>query len=298
MKQVQVGALRETGDKCRRYMPLAMQFDTREHLLTTEISQTWEESVREQWLANRQNIRMGLIHEYGNKDHERKINDFVAMGSAPWSLIGEHNAFLHQIRDAFTFGSYYPALVGACSLGERLLNELVIKLRGDYADHPATTHDISRPKSFQNWVTCIKVLVDWSTIDDRIATDFNNLRKLRNKSVHFGRHLSGTDGRPDALRALLLVQDLVGALFNPFGGPPRFIEGVTGRSFLSLDSEADPFVRHFYIPACVLVSPNFEMRPTEPDGEIGFAVFDDDSYQLRFPILSDTEFAEHLKAPR
>ena len=132
MRQVHVGARRVEGDECRRYMPLAIHFDTREHMLTMEIQETWEDSVREQWVANRQAVRIELIHQYGNSEHERKINDFVAISSAPWSISDRHNAFLQQIREAFTFGSYYPALVGACSLGERLLNELVIRLRDDY----------------------------------------------------------------------------------------------------------------------------------------------------------------------
>jgi hypothetical protein len=294
MRQIHVGAQRGDGDGCRRYMPLEMQFDTRQDILTTEIEETWEESVRAQWIANRLSIRTGLIHQYGNADHERKIEDFIAMRSAPWSIIDEHNLFLGQIRDSFAFGSYYPALVGACTLGERLLNELVLRLRGDYDDHPATSK-VKGSQGFSNWNRCIEALINWTVFDEKTATEFNELSKLRHKSVHFGKHLSGVDGREDALNALRLLQSVVGALFRPLGGPPRFIEGTPGRPFLSLASENEPLIRRFYLPSCVLVSPHHKMEPINFDGGMRFAVFDDDSYQEEFPELSDDEFANHLR---
>ena len=156
----------------------------------------------------------------------------------------------------------------------------------DYGDHPATDK-VRRQKSISDWVLCIETLVAWAAIDDLTATNFNSLRKLRNKSVHFGEHLSGTDGRDDALSALELVQAAVEALFSPIGRSPRFIEGTAGHFFLSIDSEAVPLIKHFYLPACVLVSPGFEMRPVSTHSGMGFSVFDDENYQTRFPRLSD-----------
>lgn len=298
MHQVRPGEQRGPHDGCRRFTCFAIQFDTRAHLLTTEVSTDWEPDIRAQWLNNINNLRMALIHEFGNGGHERKIADFATMGSAPWTIIDEHNVFLKQIRDSFSFGTYYPALVGACALGERVLNELVIRLRDDYATHPSTKN-IENHKTITDWFLCIKTLFEWGAIDDPTAEKFNNLRKLRNKSVHYGKHLSGSDARNDALEAIELIQHCIEALFSPFGGPPRFIANTPGRAFIALDMESDPLVKRFLLPNCVLVSPNFTLsQPSDPQGNFAFDVFDDDCYQEEFATLADEEFADHIRSPR
>lgn len=295
MLPVSYGRKRSTADGCRRYLIQAVSFDTRSQLLTTEPGPEWEPDTIALHKENVGRIRVNLIHEYGNDEHDRKIDDYAALGRAPWSAVDQHTLFLNQIRDSFAFGAYYPALVGACALGERLLNELVIRLRKSYASHPATTQDVAVHDSFSNWIVCISALVDWAVIDDPLATKFNKLRKLRNRSVHYGDHLVNSDARNDALAAVLLIQEIIEALFRPHGGPPRFIEGTAGHSFLSLSSEDEPFVREFLLPAAVLVSPKFDMPFNLAKN--WFDVLDDETYQDRFPTLTDEEFAEHRRNP-
>lgn len=273
-----------------------MSFDTRSSQITNEINADWEPEVITQHENNRQRVRVQLIHEYGNADHDRKIEDYAALGSAPWSAVDRHSLFLDQVRDSFTFGAYYPALVGACALGERILNEMVIRLRGSYATHPATTKAVAINKSFPDWATCIDALVKWGVIDDPLGTKFNNLRKFRNRSVHYGTHLADSDARDDALTAIMLIQDIIQLLFQPYGGPPRFIVGTSGHTFLSLSSENEPFVREFLLPRAVLVSPTFDMPFNMAEG--WFDVLDDETYQERFPTLNDEEFAKHRRDPR
>jgi hypothetical protein len=296
MQQVQRGRQRTEADGCRRYLPnAAISFDTRAHVLTDEIKSDWEPEVIAQHEENRRQIRMGLIHEFGNAEHERKIADFGALGAAPWSVIDRHNLFMRQIRDAFAFGAYYPALVGACALGERLLNELVIRLRGEYSSHPATAK-VATQRTFNDWILCIEALFKWGVLDDPLATKLNNLRKFRNRSVHYGAHLIESDARDDALHAVLLIQEVIEGLFKPHGGPPRFIAGTSGHTFLSLRAESEPFTREFLLPASILVSPNFEMRWNVDKG--WFDVFDDENYQDEFSTLTDEEFADHRRSPR
>ena len=295
MKQVTYGSERGAEDGCRRYLPHAVSFNTQAHILTMEINPDWEPELIAQHEQNRSNARMRLIHEFGNADHDRKITDYAELGAAPWSVVDQHNVFMGQVRDAFAFGAYYPALVGACALGERLLNELVIRLRGSYGSHPATAK-VAKQATFNDWILCIGALFEWGVIADALATKFNELRKFRNRSVHYGKHLVGSDARDDALKAVLLVQEIVQDLFRPHGGPPQFIAGVTGHSFLALNSEDQPFIGEFILPASVLVSPNFRMVFNH---EVGwFDVFDDDTYQDEFPTLTDAEFAEHRNKPR
>ncbi|WP_139770678.1 hypothetical protein [Paenarthrobacter ureafaciens] len=265
-------------------------------MLTDEIDPDWDPQIIAQHEGNRRQIRMMLIHEFGNEEHERKIDDYAALGPAPWSVIDRHNMFLRQIRQSFAFGAYYPALVGACSLGERLLNELVIRLRGAYRSHSATTKSVATHKTFMNWSVCIEALFEWGVLDDPLATKFNNLRKFRNRSVHYGTHLTGRDAREEALQAVLLIQEIIEALFRPHGGPPRFIGGTTGHTFLSTPAESEPFVQEFLVPASILVSPSFDMQYNEDRG--WFDVFDDDTYQNEYPTLTDEEFADHRNRPR
>ena len=295
MKQVKIGRERTAQDGCRRYIPHAISFDTRALVLTDEINPDWDPDVIAQHEENRRQARMRLIHDFGNADHERKIQNYGELGPAPWSVLDQHNAFMTQVRDAFTSAAYYPALVGACALGERLLNELVIRLRDSYSSHPATV-EVATQKTITDWAACIKALFEWGVLDDPIATKFYELRKLRNRSVHYGKHLSGSDARDDALHAVLLVQGIVQDLFTPHGGPPTFIAGVTGNSFLALGSEDQPFIREFILPASMLVSANFVMEFDPAKG--WFDVFDDDAYQDEFPTLTDDEFADHRRQPR
>jgi hypothetical protein len=95
---------------------------------------------------------------------------------------------------------------------------------------------------------------------------------------------------------VLLIQDIVEALFNPHGGPPRFIAGNAGQAFIALAAEDEPFIREFILPASMLLSPTFHMQYNPDRG--WFDVFDDDTYQDEFPTLTDEEFADHQRSPR
>lgn len=290
-----MGRERTAKDGCRRYMPHAIMFNTQALTLTEEINPEWAPAIVAQHEENRRQARMSVIHEFGNADHERKIQDYGELGRAPWTVLDQHNVFLAQVRDSFTLGAYYPALVGACALGERLLNELVILLRDSYTSHPAAV-PVKTQKTFTDWVPCIKALFEWGVLDDSVASKLYEMRKLRNRSVHYGKHLAGSDARDDAIRAVHLVQEIVEDLFAPHGGPPRFIAGVSGHSFLALEAEDQPFIREFILPASLLVSPNFVMEFNRATG--WFDVFDDDAYHDEFPTLSDAEFADHRMHPR
>jgi hypothetical protein len=294
MRQEYVGRPRTDADDCRRYMAHAISFDTRAHILNTVIEDAWEPEIQAQWRKNHEAVRQVLIHEFGNADHERKISDFADLGTAPWSIVDLHNEFIVQIRLSFAAGAYYPALVASGALGERILNQLIVRLRDDYASHPATVA-VRDAKSFSNWRLCIKVLVAWNALDAETAERFERLNHMRNRAIHYGEHLNNSDARQDALSSVLLIQEIVQHLFTPMGGPPVFIPGTKGHSFISRASEDTPLIKRFYLPVCVLVSPRFEMRPTVNNL---FEVFDDDSYHDRFPELSDEEFADHTNAPR
>lgn len=294
MEATSLGRSRTDKDRCRRYLPLAFSFDTRALILEINTSE-FESKIAAQWEDNKRHVREELIIEFGVASYERMISDFTALGPAPWSIIARHNTFLKHMRGSFIWGAYYAALVAAGALGERLLNQLIVTLKGDYRDHAASVR-IKGKASIQNWKLAVGVLHDWGVISADTSKDFLRLNMLRNKAVHYEPGLDESDAREDALAAARIVTRIVEAIFNPLGnGPPLFIAGVAGQSFIALEREADPFVKHFMIPASVLVSPNYEVQPT---ADQQFAVFDDVNYQDEFSELTDEEFAYHLNGPR
>lgn len=292
MVEAPVGRTRGLEDGCRRYRPVQFTFDTRAAVLDTDIGETWDPAVQEQWRGNITRVREGLLHQLGVADGEVKIEDFRALGTAPWSVVAAHNVFLAQVRTAFAAGAYYPALLGAAGLGERVLNDLIRDLRGDHAAHPATARARGKD-SFDSWPAAIRVLRDWGVLTEGLAGDYQRLGRLRNAAVHYRPRLEAA-ARDAALEAVLMLQRLVEGLFTPLGGPPLFIDGITGASFLTRTSEDLPLVRRYYLPNAVLVSPRYEVRPGPQLGQ--FAYFDDADYRGPGGCLdmTDQDFAAAL----
>lgn len=292
VEKVEVGQQRGPGDGSKRFTCSAMSFDTRAHVLATEIGEDWEPEVQEQWRSNKQHVREVLIHAFGSQNYEEKIQNFADLGPAPWSVVALHNTYLEQVRSAFTATYYYPALLGACGLGERILNQLVLILRDDYARHPATTH-VAKKKSFDDWRKCIRTLSEWGVFSDDVASDYLRLMEARHAAVHYRTELDSGDARNAALSSVRLLSSLVERLFTPHGGDPHYFNGPIGRSYVRLESESDPFIRHFVLPACVLVSPRFRFVSSSAGC---FDVYDAPSIGADDPPLSDEEFAEPRRA--
>jgi hypothetical protein len=124
-----------------------VDFDTRNVVLGIEIQDNWDPEIKGMWEENKAPVRANLIAEFGSTDAETKLNNYQAMGAAPWSVVFEHSALLRQVRSSFAHGDFYPALVGACALGERLLHQLVLALREDFVNHRATTRRVRAPTS-------------------------------------------------------------------------------------------------------------------------------------------------------
>ena len=121
----------------KRYRVLAMTFDSRAVILGQEIRAEWTEEVRVSCLNNKARIRAGLQTQFGVGDWARKERDLIDVGPLPFSVVAFHNTFLRDAHSAFVLGAYYPALTAATCLGERILNHLVLRLRGDFIGSPA-----------------------------------------------------------------------------------------------------------------------------------------------------------------
>jgi hypothetical protein len=134
----------------KRYRVFGEEFDYRANWLTMEIQNDWEDHIKKMWRDGIRNVERGLLIEYGFDNADTKLRDFIDLGIKPVSILAYHNRFADQARRSFVVGGYYPALVGACALGERILNHLVLDLR-DYFKGTAEYEKVYRKKSFDNW---------------------------------------------------------------------------------------------------------------------------------------------------
>ena len=238
----------------RRHLSYTLDFDTRAHLFQ-EPGETWEEQPKCLHYENRERAKAGLAHEFGNDHLDEKIENFVAIGSKPLSVLSYHNEFFDQVRRAFVIGAYYPALVGACALGEGILNHLILDLRESYK-HTPEYKGVSRKKSFDNWQVPIDTLEAWVVLLPKATKEFRELMLLRHRSVHFNFSTYATL-REDALAAIIHVREIIDQQFTAFGLRPWFIEGTRGFIFIKRSWEDNPFIKAYYLPTCPFVGPYF-----------------------------------------
>ena len=237
----------------RRHMSYTTDFDTRADVFE-EPGEEWEEEPRRLHLQNRERVRAGLAREFGDDRLDKKIADFVAIGSKPFSVVGYHNVLFEQVRRSFVVGAYYPALLGACALGERILNHLILDLRNDYR-HTQEFRAVAGKSSFADWSRAIGTLEAWGVLLPKAIAEFRALMPLRHRSVHFNASTYATL-RDDALAGILHLREIIDQQFTAFGARPWFIEGTRGLIFLKRDWEENPFIRTFYLPTCPFVGPN------------------------------------------
>ena len=272
----------------KRYRVTNIDFDSRAQILDMAISDSREPEVQEMHESNLISTVQGLVTQYGAGSSEQKIQNFRDMKSAPFSILAYHNKFAFQVRNAFAIGSYYPALTGACALGERILNHLVINLREKYR-HTKEYKRVHDKSSFANWDRTIDVLESWGVLLPEVTSKFRELSTLRNSSIHFDPS-TDTNDRDLALESIKVLSFIIGEQFGGSGGQPWFIPNIRGASFIKKEAETNPFVEIVYLPNCALVGPyhRLELTPTQE----GTAVKVIDDYQYEEKEISDGEFAE------
>jgi hypothetical protein len=158
-------------------------------------------------------------------------------------------------------GSYYPALVAACALGERILNHLVLDLR-DHFKSSEHYKKLYRKESFDDWPFAVSVLTDWNVLVDGVGAAFLALGELRNRSIHFNPETYKLM-RDDALAALRQLNDMVAKQFGMFGGQPWFIENTAGAQFIKRGYESHPFVKSYLVPRSGFIGPLYGMELTQ-----------------------------------
>lgn len=274
----------------KRFRVFGGDFDYRAAQLVLDIPPEWEQSVKDLHRQNRTNTLIGLISEYGTNNGQVKVKNFEELGSKPISIVAFHNNFYQQARDAFIIGAYYPALTGACALGERILNHLMLRLRESYRNSPEYKK-VYRKNSFDNWDLAINTLETWDVLLPEVVSAFRKLSNIRNqKAIHFNPE-TDTNDREYAIEALNQLSVIIGQQFSAIGPEPWFIANTRGSSFIKKDVENLPFVRELYITAsnCVLVGPKHTVEFIATDGGYNVVVKDDHNYEQT--EISDEEFA-------
>lgn len=265
----------------RRYHPFAFVFDSTP-LDLKEPEESWSEEATKLHLANQAKTIQRLSQEYGSGRIKDTTKDARDLGSNEFSLLAHHNEMHLQARSAFISGAYYPALVAACAIGERILNHLILDLREDFRSSPHY-RKVYRRDSFDNWQFAVDVLTDWGVLVEGAGDDFLALSKLRNRSIHFNSDTYVTM-RDDALEALKTLGRIIGRQFG-IGRQPWFIKNTPGAMFISREWESHPFVRTYLIPLSGYVGPEYGMEFDERFGwrhldyhDYGDGELDDDAF--------------------
>jgi len=238
----------------RRHLSYTLDFDSRAHSFE-EPNDGWSKEARRLHLENRERVKDSLVREYGADQLDIKAENFFAIGSKPFSILAYHNRLFDEVRHAFVMRSYYPALVGACALGERILNHLILDLRG-FFKHTPEYKQVYRKSAFDNWDVLIDTLEAWNILLPKAVIEFRSLKVLRHRSIHFNVSTYATL-REDALSAIRHLREIIDQQFTAFGMRPWFIEGAKGQVFIKREWENNPFIECYYLPVCPFVGPYF-----------------------------------------
>jgi hypothetical protein len=264
----------------KRYRILSFDFDSRVHSLEP-VQETWEDNIKEQHIENKKKVIEGLKAQYGEWNLEQKILNFIDLKAKPFSVAAFHNKFLNQIRDAYVIESYYPALTGACALGERILNHMMIALR-DYHKETPGYKKVYRKDSFDYWPIAIDALEGWQELLPEAADKFRRLNERRNKAIHFRPEID-RDDKEQSLAAIHLMQDIVGIQFSAFGGQPWFF-CVPGEMYIKKEWEGKPLIKHIFIPNSLLVGPKHRVEKLFPK------ILVNDNFEYESREITDEEF--------
>lgn len=268
----------------KRYRVHKIDFDTTSNVLETDIKKEWEYKVKVLHHKNRLKITKQLSSEFGEFGLETKITNFIDFGEIPFSVIAYHNKFFKQIRVAFVISAFYPALTATCTLGERILNYLIIGLKDSFKETPEYKK-IHNKESFDNWPKVINILESWGIWNEGVKDQFLELQKIRNESIHFKPEIENLD-RELSLTAINILKKIIKNQFSAFGNNRWFISNNLSEVYIKKDYENHPFIKLVYIPNCHYVGYKHKL-------EFNGTWFDiKDDYDYEDKEITDEKFME------
>jgi hypothetical protein len=242
----------------KRYRVIEIDFDARANTISLVIDPSWNPELQKEHRRQKELVLQGLMAEVGPQQFDNKVQNFVDIGPAPFSVVSFHNKFFRQARYAFVIGAYYPSLTAVCALGERILNHLIRALREDFITTPEYKR-VARKDSFDRWEVGICVLSAWGVLLPCAADLFLALRDLRNRALHFDPTVDTKD-RSLSVEAVKCLSQIIDCQFSAFGPQPWYIPNQLGLSFVRKDSERQPFVAWVILPSCALVGPSHQLE--------------------------------------
>lgn len=227
----------------------------------------------------RDQLIQSLISKWGEQNFNQKLARFKDINISLLGLPDEYYELLVPIIDAYSCGYYYPSMTAAGSLGERILNRLIIKTRKHYR---SSKHykKIYGKHSFDDWVKVTNILKEWGVISEEVSDLFLRLKQFRNDSIHYNQDYDFVENSREAILTLLEIIDLQ---FNYVKRKDLFwVFDVPGEIWVKSEVVDDPFVIEFVLPHCLQLSPLDEPMASPPFKEKG----------ARTKPLSDEEFIE------
>ncbi len=266
----------------KRYRVVGFDYDTRATLLDHHVQENDISPAAMTMRNAKAQLLRELQSEFGTARFDQKLCNLSELGPLPFSVVAFHNKFLRQIRNAFITCSYYPALTGACALGERILNHLLRQLR-DYYAHTSDYKDIYAKESFDDWGRAILVLVRWEVFRGEVEENFRALHKLRIASLHFRPEVD-EDSKSPALKAIKLLQSIIESRFGIGQNCEGLLHDIPGEVYIASSFEKTPFIQTVYIPNCYEVGPYHIVEKIVPT----WVIKDEFSYERR--TIDDQEF--------
>ena len=231
----------------------------------------------------RDQLKSHIILKYGQNDADGKLERYLEYDPPNICVISEYLGLLHDIADTYVFGKYYPALTGAASLGERIYNILILKLREYHKGH-ALYKTIYNKESIQDWHEAIDILAQWNIIDSETEASYRRLAILRKNSVHFG---DIPNIRKSAIDALNIIMEITNKLF---GLKSDFFFWCPGELYVKKEKETLPFVQEFILPTCALLGYKHTTEGTLDSSGMVMHYLDSNEYQTK--EISDEEFLQ------
>jgi hypothetical protein len=269
----------------KRYRVLRFDWNSTGDMLGLEPTDEWSDESKALHRENHARMIERLTREYGELEIEAKLTNLRDIGGQAFTVVGYHNHFYRQARDAFVMGAYYPALTAVCTLGERILNHLLLELRDHYQLSPEYA-ELATVKSSSNWRKMIPALESWGVLLPEAATQFRELLELRNRAIHYNPGIAEKQ-REMAIAAQKHLHRIISIQFGAFGNQPWFIPDAAGVVFIRKGWEDNPFVKLVYIPASVYVGPRHYIEIDDQTGE--WTVYDE-QYEDR--EITDEQYLE------
>ena len=236
-------------------------------------------NILRKYPAGNEKIKRWIASEFGESNFNSKLERYLAFDPPNIFVLVEYYDLLLQIAYSYVSGYFYPALTGACCLGERIFNMLIINLRDFYKDTNGYKKIYSKD-SIQDWNLSIDVLTEWNIIDSDLEKDYRKLGDIRNDSIHLKEMSNIPERAIEALRCIMKITERL------FGLRQDIFFMVSGEPYIRKNKENEPIVKKFLIPNCILVGHKHIIEE-----EFGESVIKDTN-QYEDGEVTDSEFSE------